>query len=826
MRSKAKKNSLYFFIEDKISLLNAHFKMKHKVYETRQVFYISLKDALEIKSKEWMFAEHHLSVEKLIVSSSEHMTPSHYTLTLKHHSIPHKKCRIHVYFDENLKPKGTIQKKVFMQNDSVTLLETEEFSSSHPAQLLDLNLELTVRQLIQQAYDAQSILKDLLEQKFKLYAELQEKLLGHEALLSEKIILLSKQRMDSKLKHETILVCKQYLDCARLSNRYSDYEYNSVANYLEKLLLTLEQMEIDELTPEEEVPDLEEVLTEEQTAVLSPVKTIPMLSVETKSKIMSDIEKLLSIRHSKEISVIVEYAQLLSELKTELLILSFKFLKAKDRRFLFKRQQFLEEHDFSLELFFKTKVLEGDIAAVIYIDEIAILKLDLIGLYYELLEEIESNRGGEAKTSRLVEMANYFYATSDLYRSLVHFTATHKKTLYVLNSGGGEIHISILTRMYLANNLPAFKMYLEQMGGLELVHAGYQNVGFNALQAIGLLNEGKFEPLPFVNLLMEHGSTIKMNQKLLPIKVYGLEIRQTGLSSKSSPLSFFYQMSSSSKKIRYQKTDVCGERSKDLDMLIKELAVCHDMLEFYLRTNLVRDAKIILAISRYSDFKSILFNIISISMYNNCILALVPSKKPGIYFYHKDNEKEIFEESIELISSSWQKLKDSALDITLRTNIFVNCSSLIEYTAFFSAANGLVEKLEDLLSHMSIEDKKQFSLDLKRELCKYIATNPTIASEYFLSLLVLKSFQQNFTSKDYQELFSYAIHFSILKERILSTLCGARGNGVSILENIKNKLGLMLNLLDPKMHSEITDIALLRDIKAPTKSLKLPSCNK
>ena len=89
MRSKAKKNSLYCFIEDNVSLLYAHFKIKHKVYETRQVFYISLKDALEIKSKEWLFAEHHLSIEKLIVSSSEHMTPSHYTLTLKHNSIPH-----------------------------------------------------------------------------------------------------------------------------------------------------------------------------------------------------------------------------------------------------------------------------------------------------------------------------------------------------------------------------------------------------------------------------------------------------------------------------------------------------------------------------------------------------------------------------------------------------------------------------------------------------------------------------------------------------------------------------------------------------------------
>ena len=161
------------------------------------------------------------------------------------------------------------------------------------------------------------------------------------------------------------------------------------------------------------------------------------------------------------------------------------------------------------------------------------------------------------------------------------------------------------------------------------------------------------------------------------------------------------------------------------------------------------------------------------------------SLNTGIYFYHQENEKEIYEESIELMSSSWQKFKDSSLDITLRTNIFVNCRSLSEYTTYFSAANSLVEKFEDLLSHLSVEDRNQFSLDLKRELCKYIATSPTKASEYFLSLLVLKSFQQNFTSKDYQELFSYAVHFAQLKERILFTLYGARGHGVSIVENIK-----------------------------------------
>jgi hypothetical protein len=41
---------------------------------------------------------------------------------------------------------------------------------------------------------------------------------------------------------------------------------------------------------------------------------------------------------------------------------------------------------------------------------------------------------------------------------------------------------------------------------------------------------------------------------------------------------------------------------------------------------------------------------------------------------------------------------------------------------------------------------------------------------------------------------------------------------------VLNTREFLLNLLDPKMHSEIIDIDLLRDLKASTERLKLLPC--
>lgn len=825
MKKKLKENSLFHFIEDQIKSLAIRYTIKHREYSAREVFYINFPVALNLISELWRFDEAHFSIEKRVLPFSEFMSPSHLTLTLRHKSLADTWCRIHVYLDEMLNAQARIQTKIFREtSESNEVIKVEEIDLlTEPAGTIivegtNLSLEMVKALLLKQL----PLLNDLMQQKLKIYVQLKKEILVIEKRLNSMIGAVDIKRAGLTDLNQILEICLTYLEKVKIFNRYSDSEQDQAEYFLTNLKTHLETQIAQRRSRTTEAPEAKDS-KEQKAEIVQPLTVTEsaaptariVLPAKNKAVYVEQLKQLTAFSKIDKVSELVLNSEIFLNLNNDLSILSFDELSKAERVWVNQSLRTLDDVKNAVVERYGKKALTGDLASVKALENQKGFKFDMLAFYADILNLIESGTHSSSKQRELIAIADYFYQSSDIYRSYVRYCMIYRRAIFELSDKLGEMNVSVLIKMFINNNYSAFDLYVRQVGEVNAIHLSYAGRGVNALQGIALMNHGTFDTRPYVQVLIRNGAVLETPHALNSVVSYEMKLSDKKAVGSDQNLSIFEYMRDNPKALKLNKRSFKFAPSRELISLLNELEDANQMIRFILKTNLLRDSAMLLTISEHVNLKNLLMSLVSAAMYSYCNLSMLPSRRAGIHFYSERAMPAVIEETNKLIDTPWSAEADDDSALTVGVMGFVkreeSKESSSEITHYLDATNGMVRQLEVLLKKTPVEELADLIRELNKEVMPYLVRHPKLASEYFMALIILKSYHANKKAGDFQELFVYLIRFATLKDRVLKQELSC--NPYQVLENIYLKLKLMLGLINPAMHAEILSHPLMEKLR-------------
>lgn len=516
MKNFQEQNSLYEYISDHGEQFRSpDFNIERSNNANHEAFYIKLAPSTfkkTLKKSVWLFKEHHITVEKLSMLGSRVMTPFHYTLRFDQRNNA-KKMVIHAYFDQKLKLIH-FQKKI-SELSGDTWSDSVQDIDNHSSESIDNQIELTLNDIRHLATLGKDILSDLLAEKSKFYMALSTDVYNADVALAKAQLEGSNVSWQKKIE-----LIQKYITLIRKLNRFSDSNWNNSEPYLQSLLQSVRKK-----SQRQSAEELTNALDQQNTR-----SDILRLTINTNAKqtpeTVSDqenIEKLVAeLREAeskpKSLKKIKTINRLIEQISIALSAFNIEHSSKESRTFLKNMYAKLYQNKQQALSTFEEKVLSGDLSAVRQYHDGLDAQIDWVHLFIRLLDKMEAH-GEVALTDKLIDVAHFFYDSSELYRSVLMVRQLYTKYIPAIGVNF-DVDTSMLTRMYLDNKLNVFRCYLAQGISPELPHFRWGRYAFNALQSVVmcdmLMGNETSRTSDYIDLLFEYHAKMECSVVLLP----------------------------------------------------------------------------------------------------------------------------------------------------------------------------------------------------------------------------------------------------------------------------------------------------------------------
>ena len=491
-----RENSLYWFVMENLTdeVLAKHI-IDHGMQSDRRVVYIKLPPSTELPPvfSGFICKEQHLSIDQSFRTDasplSSGFSPSHLTMIYENTTTRHF---IHVYFNRHGQLLNTQIKSALCRQ---TIAEAHDVPFDNTMQAL----------IYKHAVPCQELVKTLINRKAQIYSELTAKYHIKERELS--ILLLNLDHASEK--NEALHKITELQTLIETQNRYNDMKEIS-GSQLDTLAARLHSMQ--DIAPVT-VSASSSVVVESPLTILSAIPasasqaSASYAPISAVRALMTRVQNLVENINqcwentSDKHRAILEIQPLVVELDLQILDLQFNHASKKVKHFIEYQQAQLIFHT-KLPNYFREKMLQGDLAAVSALYDSIDTQYDISDFFSTFLVFFEKC-SDLALNHKLATIAEFFYSKSEQYRSGV----TCLSMMFHFNPEKEAGH-GVLLRLFISNNLPFFRLLLQQGVLPKEGQYLYQMKPFNALHSLVLHFHLNPDPA-FINALFDYGATVE-----------------------------------------------------------------------------------------------------------------------------------------------------------------------------------------------------------------------------------------------------------------------------------------------------------------------------
>lgn len=821
-KSKRVRHALYQFITDLVAKKDSSVrKIKASTNPDHVAYYLPITSSNSLDDSNWQLQEEHLTIERDINLHHNFLSPSHHTLCFNHKRILGLVCKIHLYMDISGNFNGEVLTSVIENN---TLR----------SDVLPIILDETTKR--QHAHQGQRVLLELLNKKARAYLALSREIEENDHLLFQKLNAIQPIK-DNSVEIDSI---KSLINTAiRLNNQLDNYRENEITgdwNYLLRLSDAIKTVELlcpKNTTIDKKAPDIVEnvsTLSSCEAFVKSPVISNDKKDQES---IRAQVNAILQI-NTTDLHELIKLNSLLRTINQDLLIYELMYF---DPAFVNEvRTQLPPEAICNLSTMFCAAVLEGNLEVVSILFEQAEFTVDFPKLFEELLTTIESK---PQTCDRLIQVADYFYQQSELYRAYVLFrleTAYRNVDIEFRGLNGvlvDDFHINILCQMFILSHVKAYEMYLRHGVSPTSIHAFCGQTGFNALQMIILLADmpnNNDNSLICLELLFKHGAILKTVPMRMPEKYF--ETYSITRSSDLIPTFFNCKSTKGSVKKPLNADLRVVEKSLAKPVaeakLLTELGQCDSIFSFASKIYFSKN-DIYPALVSYSDVKTCLLQFVAITKSYLFAGLFIPSDQGGVLTYSAEKEAVLIaEKNVEpfMQKSGASRFKKNP---TIQHLIYFLPKANTQGElgeANLSQALCLNTHLSSLLVKMSRDNLLVLVQEL-RVLAMKVASSAKEATNaddkliytidacaYLKAAVVAISMIKTLELNDYKLMFTLLYQYAQRMDS-LSTLRKS-GDAANLKEVLANNVGVLYDSLAPNLQASLSGMDLIKYRNAVT----------
>ena len=550
------KNPLFYFIDDASRDQIPQVKSLKVIFSSdRSSCYIAI-PALPYNSSTWYIAEQHLTIERDIDRKFSFLSHSHFTMCFKNKKLENRLYKIHVYFDAMGNFNNTIKKSVYGQNQIV----------------LETPVELSDDDILQHAIRAQHTLFTIMDMKNNRYLSLMSQATRFDKMLYEQFENKDALKENKAQLNNVREYTKQYMDCLSRMQRYHDdaqYDWH----YLERLSQALSLL--DTIQSQDVQTQAIPALSVEQSVSMDHMSciaeaTLPLQkrqiqaeknSVEEREVIDQKtviLEELLT-QNSQDIQHILKGINIAQSIRQDLCIYTLLHDVPKGDEWI-KRIEYLLLSITDVPSLFERYIFNGDRENVQYMYENTQVKINFLDLFERMFIHMEQST---ENAERLMPIAEYFYESSELYRSYAYFWIGNMQVEIGITSA--SVRCNRLVYMFAMDNVQAFALYAKHGPSPSACHLIIGELGLNALQAIIFYGNEQVNLMPYITILFRQGADINTREMFMGPG----DTVMNGKRPATLQEAYFYAQGKKSSIHLVRNTNVTKLATKDYDILLK-----------------------------------------------------------------------------------------------------------------------------------------------------------------------------------------------------------------------------------------------------------------
>ena len=761
-----------------------------------QAFYIILPTQVKLNSETWLFQEQHMSVEKEVVQTDKMRSPYHYTLTLVNKSDPNLICKIRYYLDDQLKFNHMAHQKIIQRQGSERIVLSDVSLDETTVLIADDPL-FTFHEIKEHAKLGAIRLNELMLMKAQDQLELLNQINTIDTRIRSYLLDTNAIKMNPLIREKVIALITHYIALLSQQSKYTDNARTSSNHVLFSLLRLVQSMSsqlpeisiVDELFLEDEIEECRPV------AVVSH-HTEPVIT--SKQLIEQLLVEIIELESKTDIAHLISLNEHLEKISHELLIYEFSHHTSEDTLFLSSIRAQLPSNVSNLADYFKQMVMQGNLTMVSAIYQQIDLKINYIELFESLLCKIESNKSFEL-TDALIDVASYFYHSSELYRTYVLFKLAHFEYATTFKISGQEIHMTILGQMMASNNFKAFTLYLDQGAQVDAYHAKHGRLAFNALQTLFFVHSGDLNP--YIQELFSHGATLNCPRIIVPPIVFSISEKPSARNAASQYKisEVVHHMISGSKSIKAQAQPVPFLRT------FEEAHRTENVLELAWKTCQFSDPMLLKTITCFSDMKTCFLELLSMLNQDCFLIAIIPAFEGGLSFHLSEKDKtNVATQSMNKIRSDsmlYMAFSEVGSDLLVKDSYCQNKTIRGYITAnphhhnkekCIESAQYLFDHFSALFSTLTDDKKREFVTSIQRMAVSMSIQSPINHKEvakWYLGAIIGLSMLNSMYVQDYQRLFKLLYQYGKHVDPIFT--------GTNVLGEISNNMQILVDFTGP-----------------------------
>ena len=810
-----------------------HMNLSQSHNPDHPAYYLHL-PAIEIQSKTWRFVDQHVTIERDLNPAYAFLSPSHFTLRLMHALEPTTTCTIHVYFDSAVNFNGSI-------------LKTHRQSGIKSDEPLPLDVDdATIRILAQEGVQK---VCELMQMKAQTYLDLTKQIETFDVQLQNHQHNMKRIKKNSAA-HLAMLTCiNDYIQVLEKRDRYRDDEMRDDWSYLLRLTEAIQTLHALP-SPMEAVSTAPRVLKDDASKprvsrTSPPIEASAVLTavIDDQCHLTQQVERLRAFNPVVTMSDRIALSQARQQLEQDLLVYEWTHHKPEDQRFVEEIRQHLGHEPLDVSSLFTRSVFNGDLDGVRQLYESIDIKIDYIDLFEKLLRFIEE---AGPKSPQLIQVADYFHQTCELYRAYLLFRMTHQMEslpIELANLSGvttGHMTANLLARLYLNNRLDAFSLYLRH--GLSPLgcHAYFGNIGFNAVQMIILSALYGPDVRPYVECLFAHGASIHTPKMLLPTTCYTIHLQQQNATSSSDIFRHLLTpKTNKAPKLKFKAKSTVEHLSSDQMALLDRISRYNNILEFSMHFCSSRHAEIVNYLSSICDLKTNAIALSQLLQQKSVLIALLPSRHGGCVIHRSEKDYHDAISRLESLSCAEEDRRamtfTSSTDLEARLPLLVSalffqahetpCATFVHNKTMaihvyptpgynnsqtaqsFAMAQAIHDNSQKQFAALSTEKQREHVDSLRRlAIESQLQGELRRTSTYYLSSIMALSWMDPLLLNDYKTLFAALFQYAKTSDQLESNKDG----DVSVLDAISHNASYLYSRLPHVFQRELHSTKLMQ----------------
>lgn len=606
---------------------------------------------------------------------------------------------------------------------------------------------------------------------------------------------------ENKAQLNNVLECtKQYIDCLSRMHRYHDdaqYDWHYL-EHLSQALSLLENIQSQDVQTQA-IPEL----SVEQSASIDRISCISGATpVVHESRILIEknrvkerevidqniviLEELLT-QNSQDIQHILEGINIAQSIRQDVCIYTLLHDVPKGDEWI----KHIEIENVLLSItdvpsLFERYVFNGDRENVEYMYENTQVKINFLDLFERMFMHIEQSK---ENAEQLMPIAEYFYESSELYRSYAYFWIGNMQVEIGITSA--SMICNRLVYMCAMDNVQAFELYAKHGPSPSACHLIIGELGLNALQAIIFYGNEQVNLMPYITILFRQGADIN-TREIFVGKGYAV------MNGKKSSIHLV------------RNTNVTKLADKNYDILLKSRNIID--FSYYFSMNSRRDFYYFIASKCSASLllREFVDKISSINFY----LYVFPAPSGGCSFYDNKEDCEAHIERSMKSGAEQHMVHHKTVQVYVRPNKEghgknLEADGFVSVAHCFDFAKALYDVFIMRYEDVSRKEKIALATEMKKSaISSGISKNYMQAATLYLAAIIAISKVQSLGLDDYRLLFSSIWQYATNMEKLFPSDYGVQARN----RIIHNVMGLAYSM-NFSMLEQLKDTPFVRAVE-------------